>query len=297
MVFERLIPPRLAEKKPLNMLPTSFLFSTVAIFLALWIFPSNAAIVAVFLTTLACTPLMLGVITLEKRKEEKDTDYIKKIINALSLKEHSTPFKELTQQDRLIYFYIFMFLGLALSFTIWFVALPKNTVYDLFYIQLNTIRELNLQLTGQAVYTSYFGKIFFNNIRVLAFSILFSFIYGAGAIFILSWNASVIGIAIGDTIRNALARYTSNISFLAYSSVVGLSIVRYMLHGVPEILAYFVGGLAGGLISIAILSQDSDSVEFKNTLNHVIGLITLAILLLFIAGIIEVSISPLVKII
>ena len=32
-----------------------------------------------------------------------------------------------------------------------------------------------------------------------------------------------------------------------------IGMTRYMTHGIFEILAYFIGGLAGGLISVAII--------------------------------------------
>ena len=36
----------------------------------------------------------------------------------------------------------------------------------------------------------------------MAFCLLFSLIYGSGAIFILTWNASVLGTAIGNYIKS-----------------------------------------------------------------------------------------------
>ena len=44
------------------------------------------------------------------------------------------------------------------------------------------------------------SEIFINNMGVLFLCIIFSFLYGAGAIFILTWNASVIAAAIGSFI-------------------------------------------------------------------------------------------------
>ena len=54
--------------------------------------------------------------------------------------------------------------------------------------------------------------IFMNNMRVLLFTILFAFFYGAGAIFIFAWNASVIGFAIGNVFRNKLANAVYTLS-------------------------------------------------------------------------------------
>ena len=103
-------------------------------------------------------------------------------------------------------------------------------------------------VTGSAVGLSdisLFTLIFFSNLKVLVFCILFAVLYGVGAIFILTWNASVIGTAIGNFIRLRLAE-SSN-----YFYVASLGLLRYMIHGIPEILAYFIAGLAGGIISMA----------------------------------------------
>ena len=297
MVLENIIPIKLAEQKPWNMFPITFLFSTIAIFLALWIFPSHAAIVAVFLTTLACMPLMLKVIGFEKVKEERTKDYLKQILLAFfkGRKHANVSYGQVEPTEKLLSFFIFMFLGLALSVTFWFSVLPNTLITNIFYIQLNTIREINIGVLGGAVFGQYFSKILLNNIKVLSFCILFSFIYGAGAIFILVWNSSVIGVAMGNSIRSALATKVSGLSgAMGYASAIPAGLMRYLIHGIPEILAYFVGGLAGGLIGIAVLKQEKDPIKFKKTLFHVGGLIGLAIVILVISALIEVSISPLI---
>jgi len=239
---------------------------------------------------------MLGIIRFEKHKEEKDFEYVGDLIRSF-LSKRKSRFKDLGSEESLMHFYIFLFLGLGLSFTLWFILLPKGFVYNLFYLQLNTIKSLNIQLSGGVVASQVFSKILLNNFRVLAFCILFSFIYGAGAIFILVWNASVIGVAMGDVIRTAITKYLVEFGSLGlanYMSIISLSLARYMIHGVPELLAYFVGGLAGGLITIAVVNQEIGTHKFHNTLQHVFGLITLAIVLLFMAALIEISISPLI---
>ena len=65
--------------------------------------------------------------------------------------------------------------------------------------------------------------IFLNNIRVLFLCIIFAFIYGAGAIFILTWNASIVGVAIGNLIREGIGRLgiTGKSNILGYFHVIG----------------------------------------------------------------------------
>ena len=44
--------------------------------------------------------------------------------------------------------------------------------------------------------------------------------------------------------------------FFGYILLLGVGLVRYLIHGIPEILAYFVGALAGGIISFGIIKKD-----------------------------------------
>ena len=88
-------------------------------------------------------------------------------------------------------------------------------------------------------YALQFVSILENNLLVMIFTLIFSLLFGAGAIFILAWNASVISASIGI--------------FTKYSRVdIPLGLARYMIHGFPEIAAYFVAALAGGIFGIGV---------------------------------------------
>jgi stage II sporulation protein M len=108
---------------------------------------------------------------------------------------------------------------------------------------------------------------------------VFSLIFGAGAIFVLAWNASVIAAAVGIFAK-------SNLSDLP------LGIARFMIHGLPEIAAYFIAALAGGIVSVAVIKHDIRSEKFWNILQDSLNLLILAVIVLFIAALIEVFITP-----
>lgn len=276
MVLESLINPFRAEKEPADMIPLGILFSSVAIILSLWIFEKHTSLVMVFLTVLACVPLIFQTITLEEKKDLTIKN------EHLLLKEHA----------RAILFFVMLFVGMTASFTMWYVFLPEQMTETVFSIQTQTILSINNEVTGNVLgnperQLSFFTKIFFNNIKVLVFCILFAFIYGFGSIFILTWNASVIGAAMGNFIRINLAQTST------YFHVASLGVLRYALHGIPEIAAYFTAGLAGGIISVAVISHDYGSERFNKILIDSSDLIIISICLLLIAGIIEVFITPL----
>jgi uncharacterized membrane protein SpoIIM required for sporulation len=105
-------------------------------------------------------------------------------------------------------------------------------------------------------------------------------IFGAGAIFVLAWNASVIAAAIGI--------------FTDYQiSGIPIGIARYMIHGFPEIAAYFVTALAGGIFGVGVIRNGIRSKIFFRILENTVMLLFIAVLLLVIAGIIEVYFTPL----
>ncbi|MBI2145309.1 hypothetical protein HYU18_03230 [Candidatus Woesearchaeota archaeon] len=69
MVLELLINPGKAEREPWELFFVGLVYSSVAIFLSLYIFKQYVGIVMVFLTTIACTYLIQGTL---RREEKKD---------------------------------------------------------------------------------------------------------------------------------------------------------------------------------------------------------------------------------
>lgn len=280
MVLESLINPITAEKKPWDMFLIGFVYSTISIFLSLWIFQQYASLVMVFLTVIACVPLMYSTIKYEEQKDmELSTE-------PALLKEHS----------RALTFFMFLFFGVTLAYTLWYVVLPSTVVNSLFSVQTKTILSINNQVTGGSYnHLAILFRIFLNNLKVLIFCILFAFIYGVGAIFILVWNASVIGAAIGNFIRSNLAVYAAAGGLMkgaGYLQIVSLGILRYSIHGLPEILAYFTAGLAGGIISIAVIRHHFNSPKFERVILDSSDLIIIAVIMLVVAALMEVYVTP-----
>ena len=102
---------------------------------------------------------------------------------------------------------MFLFLGFVVAFVLWYCVLPASLVESSFRYQTDTIQRINSQIVGAHSSLGTFMYIFMNNIKVMIFCVLFSFLFGAGAIFILTWNASVIAAAIGNFIRTNLTMH------------------------------------------------------------------------------------------
>ncbi len=280
MVLESLINPVVAEKKPWDLFWLGLLYSSVAILLSLWIFESYSSLVMVFLTTLACTPLVFQTMRLE---ETKDLEYDDE--RAI-----------LTQHTRAIWFLLFLFVGVTLSYSLWYILLPAAKTSLLFEVQTETIVNINSRTTGNAIQQwSHLVTIFTNNVKVMIFCILFAFVYGLGAIFILIWNASVIGAAIGNFFRNKFAAYASLTGLIkawGYFHILPIAFMRYFLHGIIEIAAYFVAGLAGGIISMALVKHDLATKKFEKILLDCSDLVLISLALLVVAALVEVFITP-----
>ena len=96
----------------------------------------------------------------------------------------------------------------------------------------------------------------------------------------MAWNASVIGAAIGIFTNYELRSLP-------------FGLLRFFIHGIPEIASYFIVALAGGMVSIAVSRHETGTDKFWNVLQDSLNLIILAVVVLFIAAIIEVFVTPL----
>ena len=99
MVFESLINPVKAKKRPWEMVFIGIVYSSVAVILSLFIFREYASLVIIFLTVLASVPLMYGAIKME---EKKDTE----------LKEERFLIKE---HGKALSFFMFLFFGFVVN--------------------------------------------------------------------------------------------------------------------------------------------------------------------------------------
>lgn len=234
--------------------------------------------VMVFLTAMAALPLMIRTLFME---EQKDV-----LGDASSLWRRHAPS---------LVFFMVLFLGMAVAFSVWYLVLPSDVASTVFKVQTDTIQNLNQHVTGKITQTGLVSKIFLNNVKVMIFCILFSFLYGAGAMFIWAWNASVIGAAAGNFVRTYMARFADVVGLHkvgAYMYASSLGVLRYSVHGVPEIFAYIIGGMAGGILSVAVMNHDMGTGKFEKILLDVSDLVLLSVFVLFIAALLEVFVTP-----
>ena len=281
-MIELIMKPKKAERRPWEMFFVGLFWASVSLLLVTFVFGKDSilkegsGLLVVIFTVISCLPFMYYIIKLEEGKDVEINDSGKLI------KEHSKAIRAL----------MWLFLGFVVAFSFWYIVMP-GTAGQNFNFQIKTFCAINSPShysycleqhgipigTGSATGTTAILNIFSNNIYVLIFTILFSLAFGAGAIFILVWNASVIAAAIGIFAKGELAG-------------LGLGLLRYMIHGIPEIGAYFVGALAGGIVSVAVIRKDLHGEGMWKILQDSLLMIIIAIVILIIAALIEVYITP-----
>ena len=130
---------------------------------------------------------------------------------------------------------------------------------------------------GTKSFEACYEVIFRNNMWVMVMALIFSLIWGAGAITLLGWNASVIGMFIAMEIS---------------SKSLDAGIARalgYLPHGLPEIFAYFIAAIAGGIISAGVSKSKFRPHEIRTILIDTLLLTALATVTLVIGAGIETA--------
>lgn len=285
-MLEMIINPKRAERRPWEMFLIGFVYASLSIILVDFVFSKDVVLrqysgwILILFCVIFAMPFFYYLIKLEEEKDIKYTGALR------LLKEHNKALMAL----------LWLFLGFIIAFSLWYSVLPDPGIN--FKAQIETFCYINQpgsldkcvneysssvqatgELTGGLTAKDKVVAIFANNIYVMIFTLIFSLIFGAGAIFILAWNASVIAAAIGIFTKGQLQS-------------IHIGVLRYMIHGLPEIAAYFVAALAGGILSIAIIKHDTNSERFWPIVQDSLNLIGIAVVILIIAALIEVFITP-----
>jgi uncharacterized membrane protein SpoIIM required for sporulation len=189
---------------------------------------------------------------------------------------------------------MWLFFGFIIAFSFWYILLQNSNLLNAqieTYCNINSPGDIEnciaqYSFTSRTISTSAsaagerFLSIIGNNFGVMVFTLIFSLIFGAGAIFILAWNASVISAAIGI--------------FTSYNiSEIPIGLLRYMIHGFPEIAAYFITALAGGIFGVGVIRHGFADKKFAKVLVNVALLLITGLIILILAAAIEVYFTPL----
>jgi uncharacterized membrane protein SpoIIM required for sporulation len=283
-MLEMLIRPRDAEKKPWKMFFIGLIYASLSVLLVHWFFSGDlvlskfSGMLVVTFSVMFSLPYMYFMI----KREEQEDEQIEGFFSVW--KTHSDA----------VYAFMWLFLGFIVAFAFWFIFLQNSNLLN---AQIETYCLINNPgniegcvaqydftagapgPTGAATKEIRLLSILENNVFVLIFTLIFSLLFGAGAIFVLAWNASVIAAAIGIFTQYQIRE-------------IPIGLARYMIHGFPEIAAYFVTALAGGMIGVGVIRHGIKNKRFLRIVENSVILLFIALVILFIAAAIEVYITP-----
>jgi uncharacterized membrane protein SpoIIM required for sporulation len=283
-MLEMIINPKEAKKGPWKMFFIGLIYASFSLLLVNWFFASDPVLskflgmIVVTFCVMFSLPFMYYLI----KQEEKEDEEIEGIWGVW--KAHSDS----------LFAFMWLFLGFIVAFSFWYMILGNANLFNAqieTYCMINNPGDIDgcvskysldshIRTTGAATKEVRFLSILENNVYVMIFTLIFSLIFGAGAIFVLAWNASVIAGAIGIFTEYKITQ-------------IPLGVLRYMVHGFPEIAAYFITALAGGIFGVGVIRNGVKSPKFLRIVENTTILLFISIIILLIAAIMEVYFTPL----
>jgi len=200
-MLEAIVNPKSDNRKPLKMLFIGAVYASLSILLVHWFFSGDfvlseySGMIVVTFCVMFTLPFMYFLV----KQEEEEDETVEGLWSVWKM--HSDA----------VYAFMLLFLGFIVAFAFWYLILQNSSLFN---AQLETYCMINspgniedcvmrysfeekVLPTGAITGMNRFLSILENNVYVMIFTLVFSLIFGAGAIFVLAWNASVIATAIG----------------------------------------------------------------------------------------------------
>ncbi len=152
------------------------------------------------------------------------------------VKDSSSMFDLLDRHKSELEIYLIFFLGVSLAFGVSNAFIPES-----FEVQHEVIGSIRPDVaTGRIFSPGFFTEILTNNLSVFLVTFILSFFLTAGMIFVLVWNASILGVFISEISKGIVD--------------VPIMVLSYLPHGILEISAYIIAGLSGFFLSHEVRS-------------------------------------------
>jgi len=271
MVLEHIFPEDWLEKKGRYALLLGIIYSVIGILIASVLFPGDPALVAVAFTSLLLLPELYKIFSIEERRE--------------SLEQKIT-LRALWRDDiEVVRIYVFLFIGILLVYSVGTMLMPQMQSNTLFREQLEI--RFGQGFAGQAVAGGLFSSgLFFdllsNNFMVLIACFIMALLTGDGAIFLITWNASVWGTIFGVTAKGAAAFSGQNPFYLF-----GIVMLVVFPHMMIEAISYFLAAISGSVISKDVILEKFASERFFEVFGFNLYLLLFALLFLLLGALVE----------
>jgi MFS family permease len=267
LVLEHLFPEDWLEHKGRYAFILGIIYSFIGILIASILFPGDPALVAVAFTSLLLLPELYKIFSIEERKEAM---------------EQRVSLRALWRDDAdIIRVYIFLFLGILLVYAVGTMLLPSFQTNMLFREQLEI--RFGQGFAGNAFSGSgLFWSLLSNNFLVLTACFILALLTGDGAIFLITWNASVWGTIFGITAKNA-ALFSGRNAFVLF----GIIMLVVFPHMIIEGISYFLAAISGSLISKDVLLEEFASHRFLEVFGFNLYLLLFGLIFLVLGAMVE----------
>lgn len=267
-MFDLLLNPVQAEKKPWDLFLFAIVFTGVALWVSATFFSHFVGFGSAVILTLLFFPLLFKAFS---REEDED----------IHLRSEADRFYA---HRNIVILFVFIFLGSLSGYFLAYNFLPPELRDTFFVDQLSTI-DASSPLTGNAVNPELaLVSILQANFFLLFLCLTLSLLFGFGGLLLMTWNSSVLGVAIALFIQR---------SFMTPTVSVPLGFLRYLLHGLPEVVSFFLASLGGSILFLALFKHDLHGDHGKKILQDGITLTVASVALLFLSALIEVFLTPL----
>jgi len=261
MVLEQFLDRKIVLKHVSFVFILSALYVFVAYAVQSLFFPGQS-LATVLLVTLILVPSLHHLIVIEEKIERTGSSHF--------WKRHST----------IIKCYLGAFLGLLAGFMVLGMVNAEALDYQIVQLGQDHLSPEAISKFSEQPYTPSITTaiaLFSHNIKYLLAGFILSIFYGAGAIFLVTYSASLFAAFVVEM----AARFTSVISLTAVS----------LLHLLPESAGFILTAIAGATLSRGIIHEKLRAKEFKNVLRNCFILLIIGIAFILIAAIIETFVT------
>jgi hypothetical protein len=270
MVLEHIFPVNWLEKKGRYAFLLGVIYSIIGILISSILFPGDPALVAVAFTSLLLLPELYKIFSIEERQESM---------------EQRVTLRALWRDDiDVVRIYVFLFLGILLVYSVGTMIMPEMQANSLFREQLEI--RFGQGFTGQAMGGIFSSDLFWdllsNNFLVLLACFIMALLTGDGAIFLITWNASVWGTIFGITAKGA-SMFAGKHPFYFF----GLIMLVVFPHMMIEAISYFLAAISGSVISKDVILERFASERFMEVFGFNMYLLLFALIFLVVGALVE----------
>lgn len=278
MVLEHIFPEDWLEHKGRYAFLLGVIYSIIALLISSILFPGDPALVAVAFTAMLLLPEMYKIFSIEERQEAM---------------EKKVGMRSLWRDDiEVVRIYIFLFIGILLVYSVGTMLLPSVQTNSLFREQLeirfgqgfagNAIAGQATSAASTSFSTTLFFDLLSNNFMVLIACFILALLTGDGAIFLITWNASVWGAIFGITAKNA-ALFAGKNPFALF----GVIMLVVFPHMIIEAISYFLAAISGSVISKDVLLEEFASERFLEVFGFNLYLLLFGLIFLVLGALVE----------